>query len=170
MDGRMVISGMWLIQKTNIIAITVVAVITTTTTTRCIPCFKAKSHHLIESACLAVTVLSVWRLFGIGRLAGGREPCGFLFHLPPACWSIGVMLTLQNHQQGRIKLMREIFSGYYYYSQRDIIYSMYSVLYSMCLAGKLPIIPGTAASNTKNGIVCKLNGACSRHRAAMVQD
>ena len=80
------------------------------------------------------------------------------------------MLTLQNHQQGRIKLMREIFSGYYYYSQRDIIYSMYSVLYSMCLAGKLPIIPGTAASNTKNGIVCKLNGACSRHRAAMVQD
>lgn len=47
---------------------------------------------------------------------------------------------------------------------------MYSVLYSMCLAGKLPIIPGTAASNTKNGIVCKLNGACSRHRAAMVQD
>ena len=46
----------------------------------------------------------------------------------------------------------------------------YYILSVLCFAGELPIMAGTAASNTKDGIVCKLNSACSRHRAAMVQD
>lgn len=47
--------------------------------------------------------------------------------------------------------------------------ALYSAVYVLYGIGGLTIIPGTATSNTKHGIVCKLNGACSRHRAAMVQ-